>query len=88
MIFIVVSCLLMTSCQSVKYIDTVVVPNYNFPVFPAIKRTINDDGSWTIPKEDVDALAEFYTKYQLEIQVYKHDKVIVREEKNDFDNIY
>ena len=76
MICTLVSCLLMTSCQSVKtvYVDRYVVPEINFPIFPAIDREIHADGSWTIPKEDVDALAEFYTKYQYAVIIYKHNK--------------
>ena len=69
-------CLLMTSCQSVKtvYVDRYVVPEITFPIFPAMDREIHKDGSWTIPKDDVDALAEFYIKYQSAVEIYKHDK--------------
>ena len=64
----------MMSCQSVKTVYKYTVPDVNFPIFPAMDRTINADGSWTIPKEDVDALAEFYIKYQSAVETYKHDK--------------
>lgn len=69
-------CLLMTSCQSVKtvYVDRYVVPEITFPIFPAMDREIHADGSWTIPKDDVDLLAEFYIKYQSAVDTYKHDK--------------
>lgn len=71
-----VSCLLTTSCQSVKnnveYKYT--VPDYVFPQFPAIDRKINADGSWTITAESVDELAEFYVKYTALEKIYKHDK--------------
>ena len=66
----------MTSCQSVKevYVTRYVVPDIAFPIFPAMDREINQDGSWTIPKQDVDSLAEFYTRYQYAVVIYKHDK--------------
>lgn len=66
----------MTSCQSVKtvYVDRYVVPEITFPIFPAMDREIHADGSWTIPKDDVDLLAEFYIKYQSAVDTYKHDK--------------
>ena len=83
MICIVVSCLLMTSCQSVKtvYVDRYVVPEITFPIFPAMDREIHADGSWTIPKEDVDLLAEFYLKYQSAVETYKHDKELFEGKK-------
>ncbi len=68
----------MTSCQSVKYIEKSIVPNYNFPTFPALERTINADGSWTIPKEDIDSLAEFYLKYTALEATYEHDKELYK----------
>ena len=74
MICIAVSCLLMTSCQSVKVVHKYTVPDIVFPIFPALDREIHADGSWTIPKDDVDALAEFYVKYQSVVETYKHDK--------------
>lgn len=55
---------LMTSCQSVRVEHKYIVPDIDFPTFPALDREINSDGSWTIPKEDVDALAEYYIKIQ------------------------
>ena len=71
----------MTSCQSVKteYIDRYVVPEITFPIFPALDREINEDGSWTIPKNDVDALAEFYLRYKTAIEIYNHDKELFEE---------
>lgn len=69
-----VSCLLMTSCQSVKVVYKYVVPEYDYPKFPALERTINEDESWTIPKESVDLLAEFYLNYTKLEATYKHDK--------------
>ena len=73
----------MTSCQSVKtvYVDKYTVPDIVFPVFPAIDREIHKDGSWTIPKDDVDALAEFYIKYQSAVETYKHDKELFEGKK-------
>lgn len=64
----------MTSCQSVKVVYKYTVPDITFPIFPAMDREIHKDGSWTIPKNDVDALSEFYIKYQLSVEEYKHDK--------------
>ena len=63
-------CLLMTSCQSnnVVTVEKTVVPDIVFPIFPKIKRTVNSDGSWLIPKESADMLAEYY------IQVQKTEK--------------
>ena len=55
---------LITSCQSVRVEHKYIVPDIDFPNFPALDRTINADGSWTIPKEDIDALAEYYIKIQ------------------------
>ena len=70
-----VSCLLTTSCQSVKKVEyKYTVPDYVFPQFPAIDREINTDGSWTITAESVDELAEFYVKYTALEKIYKHDK--------------
>ena len=82
MTFIMALCLLMTSCQSVKYVDKYVVPEITFPIFPALDREINTDGSWTIPKEDVNALAEFYIKYQSVIEIYNHDKELLENKKD------
>lgn len=81
MIYILTSCLLMTSCQSVKtiYIEKYVVPDINPPIFPALDREIHEDGSWTIPKKDVDALAEFYLKYKTAVEIYNHDKELFEE---------
>ena len=64
----------MTSCQSVKVVYKYIVPDYDYPIFPALDREIHKDGSWTIPKEDVDALAEFYLNYSKLEATYKHDK--------------
>ena len=54
----------MTSCQSVKVEHKYIVPDIDFPKFPALERTINKDGSWLIPEESVDLLAEYYIKIQ------------------------
>ena len=72
--FITVYCLLTTSCQSGKVEYRTVVPNLVFPVFPSLERTMNADGSWTIPRESVDLLAEFYIKYSALEETYRHDK--------------
>ena len=64
----------MTSCQSVKVVYKYVVPNYNYPKFPALEREVQPDGSWYVPKESVDLLAEFYLQYSALEATYKHDK--------------
>ena len=66
----------MTSCQSVKvvYVDKYVIPDYEIPIFPKLEREVHEDGSWTIPKESTDLLAEFYIKYQVLVKEYNHDK--------------
>lgn len=66
MICIMVSCLLMTSCRSSKVItvENTRVPLLDFPEFPVIKRTVNSDGSWNVPKESTDALADFFVHYE------------------------
>ena len=54
----------MISCQSVKIEHKYIVPDIEFPQFPELDRTINEDGSWTIPKEDIDLLAKYYIRIQ------------------------
>lgn len=54
----------MTSCQSVRVEHKYIVPDIDFPEFPAIEREINSDGSWIIPKESIDELAEYYIRIQ------------------------
>lgn len=80
-----VLCLLMTSCRSVQVVYKYVVPDYNCPKFPALERIINEDGSWTIPKDSVDNLAEFYIKYSALETIIKHDKELYEksEKKGD-----
>lgn len=77
----------MTSCltNKVVYVDRYVVPEITFPIFPALEREIHKDGSWTIPKEDVDSLAEFYVKYQSTIETYKHNKDLFEKAKDATD---
>ena len=57
------SCLLMTSCQSVKVVYKNKVPDVEPPEFPELNRTVNDDKSWTVPEESTKLLAIFYEKY-------------------------
>lgn len=74
------SCLLMTSCQSVKTEKVYIVPDVDFPTFPALEREIHEDGSWTIPKESIDLLAEYYTKIQETEANYKELKDLYEKE--------
>jgi len=82
MICVLASCLLMTSCQSVKVVYKYVVSEYNCPKFPALERTINKDGSWTIPPDSVDELTEFYIKYSTLEAIIKHDKELFEKTKD------
>lgn len=77
LIFIMALCLLMTSCQSVKVVHKYIVPDIDFPKFPALDRTVNEDGSWTIPKEDIDLLAEYYIRIQETEKNYKDIKSLL-----------
>ena len=69
----------MTSCQSVRVEYKYIVPDVQYPDFPALERTINNDESWTIPKESVDDLAEFYLRYQTAVDTYNHIKKLMEE---------
>lgn len=75
-----VSCLLMTSCQSVKTEKIYIVPDVDFPAFPELEREVHADGSWTIPKESMDQLAEYYTKIQETEANYKELKELYEKE--------
>ena len=77
LICIAVSCLLMTSCQSVKVEYKYLIPDIDFPLFPVLDREINADGSWTLPKESVDSLAEYYIRIQETEQNYKDIKSLL-----------
>lgn len=71
----------MTSCQSVRVEKVYVVPDVEFPTFPALEREINEDGSWTIPKDSIDLLAIYYTKIQETEANYKEIKSLYEKEK-------
>jgi hypothetical protein len=71
----------MTSCQSVKTEKVYIVPDVDFPVFPSLEREIHEDGSWTIPKESIDQLAEYYIKIQETETNYKELKELYEKEK-------
>ena len=75
----------MTSCQSVKvvYVDRYIIPDYDIPIFPALEREVQKDGSWHIPKESTDLLAEFYIKYDTLVKSYKHDKELFERIRNE-----
>jgi len=77
LICIAVSCLLMTSCQSVRVEYKYLIPDIDFPLFPVLDREINADGSWTLPKESVDSLAEYYIRIQETEQNYKDVKSLL-----------
>ena len=81
MIWTVALCLLMISCQSVKVEYRYIVPDIDFPEFPPLDREVHKDGSWTIPKEDVDALAKYYVKIQETEKDYKDIKHLLEKEK-------
>ena len=68
----------MTSCQSVKVVYKYIVPDYEYPIFPSLDREVHPDGSWTIPKESIDELAEFYMRYSALEATYKHDKELYK----------
>ena len=80
----------MTSCQSVKvvYVDRYIIPDYDVPLFPALDREVLKDGSWNVPKESVDLLAEFYIDYDVLVKSYKHDKELFERMKNDTNDIH
>lgn len=75
------SCLLMISCQSVKTEKVYIVPDIDFPAFPVLDREVHEDGSWTIPKESTDLLAEYYIKIQETEANYKELKELYEKEK-------
>ncbi len=72
---------LITSCQSVRVEYKYIVPDIDFPTFPALDREINSDGSWTIPKESVDDLAEYYIRIQETEKNYNDIKRMLEKEK-------
>ena len=51
-----------------------IVPDIDFPKFPVLEREIHSDGSWTIPEQSVDALAEYYIRIQETEKNYKDIK--------------
>ena len=77
-------CLLMTSCQSnnVVTVEKTVVPDIVFPIFPKIKRTVNTDGSWLIPKESADMLAEYYIQIQETEKNYEGLRELYEKDEN------
>lgn len=72
--FIMALCLLILSCQSARVEYRYIVPDIEYPIFPALEREINKDGSWTIPKESADLLAEYYIRVQEAEKDYKEIK--------------
>lgn len=81
---IMVICLLMTSCRSSKIVtaEKTRVPLLEFPEFPKLKRTVNSDGSWYLPKESTDILAEFYEHYE---EVKKNYELILELYEKDYE---
>lgn len=69
----------MMSCQSVRVDYEYVVPELNFPIFPSLDRKINEDGSWTIPKNSIDLLSEYYLNIQKTEKDYNEIKSLYEE---------
>lgn len=67
-------CLLILSCQSVRVEYRYIVPDIEYPIFPVLEREINKDGSWTIPKDSADLLAEYYIRVKEAEKDYKEIK--------------
>lgn len=72
--FTMALCLLILSCQSARIEYRYIVPDIEYPTFPALERKVNKDGSWTIPKESADLLAEYYIRVQEAEKDYKEIK--------------
>ena len=72
---------LMTSCRSVRIEYKYLVPEIDFPDFPALDREVHKDGSWTIPKDSVDSLAEYYIRIQETEKNYNDIKRMLEKEK-------
>ena len=71
MLCVMAMCLLIISCQSVRVEYKYIVPDIKYPEFPLLEREVHKDGSWTITKESVDQLAEYYVKIQESEKSYK-----------------
>lgn len=67
-------CLLMISCQSARVEYKYIVPDVDFPKFPILDREVHADGSWTLPKDSVDLLAEYYVRIMETEKDYKDIK--------------
>ena len=74
-------CLLMISCQSARVEYKYVVPDVDFPKFPILDREVHADGSWTLPKDSVDLLAEYYVRIMETEKDYKDIKRLLEKGK-------
>ena len=74
-------CLLMISCQSTRIEYKYVVPDVDFPKFPILDREVHADGSWTLPKDSVDLLAEYYVRIMETEKDYKDIKSLLEKRK-------
>jgi hypothetical protein len=64
----------MISCQSARVEYKYIVPDVDFPKFPILDREVHADGSWTLPKDSVDLLAEYYVRIMETEKDYKDIK--------------
>lgn len=74
-------CLLMISCQSARVEYKYVVPDVDFPKFPILDREVHADGSWTLSKDSVDLLAEYYVRIMETEKDYKDIKRLLEKGK-------
>lgn len=80
MLCVMAMCLPIISCQSARVEYKYIVPDIEYPAFPLLEREVHKDGSWTIPKESVDQLAEYYVKIQESEKSYKEIKELYEKE--------
>lgn len=71
----------MISCQSARVEYKYIVPDVDFPKFPILDREVHADGSWTLPKDSVDLLAEYYIRIMETEKDYKDIKRLLEKGK-------
>jgi hypothetical protein len=71
----------MISCQSARIEYKYIVPDVDFPKFPILDREVHADGSWTLPKDSVDLLAEYYVRIMETEKDYKDIKRLLEKGK-------